>query len=63
MSNFDAYLLSKKINAESFRLQDPVRYQEWEKLHTEVHVASFEAQKKFLINPTRRKYPVVHDKS
>lgn len=64
MTSFEEYLKAKKINASAFLQAEPDRYRAWERLHSQVHVASFEAQKKFLINPTRRKYPVVaHDKS
>lgn len=64
MSTFETYLQSKKIDANAFQRAEPERFREWEILYSQVHVASFEAQKKFLINPTRRKYPLpVHDKS
>lgn len=64
MNTFESYLQSKKIDAKAFQLGEPTRFAEWEVLYSQVHVASFEAQKKFLINPIRRKFPLpVHDKS
>lgn len=55
---FEEYLLSKKIDAEKFRKSEPQRFDEWKYLFTQMHAESFTAQKKFLINPTRRKYPI-----
>jgi hypothetical protein len=54
--NFDEYLISKKIDAILFERHEPQRFAEWKKLFEQVHPESFTAQKKFLINPTRRKY-------
>ncbi len=55
---FEHYLASKKISPELFKAAEPARYQEWEGIFREVHPESFTAQKKFLINPVRRKYPL-----
>lgn len=56
MMTFDEYLISKKINGASFKANEPDRFNEWKKLFESVHPESFTAQKKFLINPIRRKY-------
>ncbi|MEZ4902182.1 MAG: hypothetical protein R2822_10715 [Spirosomataceae bacterium] len=55
---FDEYLFSKKINLEAFRQQEAERFQEWQSLFVQLHPESFTAQKKFLINDIRRKYPL-----
>jgi hypothetical protein len=53
---FDEYLLSKKIDANKFEKSEPQRFDEWKNLFNQMHAESFTTQKKFLINPTRRKY-------
>lgn len=53
---FDEYLVSKKIDVEKFRKAEPQRYNEWNEVFLQMHPESFTAQKKFLINPIRRKY-------
>jgi len=53
---FDDFLVEKKIDAAEFRKHEPDRWQEWSGLFGQVGVASFTAQKLYLINPTRRKY-------
>ena len=53
---FEAYLISKKIDGQAFEQQEPERYQEWKHLFEQVHPESFTTQKKFLINPIRRRY-------
>lgn len=53
---FAEYLTQKKINAQAFQQAEPERFKEWEQLFGQVHPDSFTAQKKFLINPIRRKY-------
>jgi hypothetical protein len=55
---FDEYLLAKKINADKFKNSEPQRFDEWKHLFFQMHADSFTAQKKFLINPTRRKYQI-----
>ena len=57
-NTFEDYLLSKKINPQAFQLAEPERYAEWQLIFEKVNPESFTMQKKFLINPTRRKYPV-----
>ncbi|WP_304233949.1 hypothetical protein [Jiulongibacter sediminis] len=53
---FAEYLISKKIDGSAFQKAEPERFDEWQKVFEQVHPESFTAQKKFLINPTRRKY-------
>ncbi|MCU0339919.1 MAG: hypothetical protein MUE30_08545 [Spirosomaceae bacterium] len=53
---FEAYLESKKIDTVAFRQHEPERFVEWQMLFQQLHPESFTAQKKFLINDTRRKY-------
>ncbi len=54
--SFEEYLKNKKIDPVKFKTGEPERYVAWEKIFKETHPESFTAQKKFLINPTRRKY-------
>ena len=53
---FEEYLKLKKIDASSFRKADTNRFEEWSNLFETMHPDSFTAQKKFLINETRRRY-------
>lgn len=55
---FEEYLLQKKIDAHVFQRTEPARYAEWKNEFVQLHPASFTAQKKFLLNDTRRKYLV-----
>jgi hypothetical protein len=54
--SFRDYLISKKIDADRFAAAEPQTYTEWAELFARMHPESFTVQKKFLINPTRRKY-------
>jgi hypothetical protein len=54
--SFDEYLISKKIDAKKFLQAEPKRFEEWKDVFQQMHPESFTAHKKFLINPTRRKY-------
>lgn len=56
MMTFTEYLQSKKIDEAKFRKAEPQRFDEWEMLFTQMHPESFTSQKKFLLNPIRRKY-------
>jgi hypothetical protein len=56
--NFDAYLESKKIDSSAFKAADPALWESWETEFSQMHPASFTAQKLYLINPIRRLYPV-----
>ncbi len=53
---FTDYLTSKKIDAVQFAAAEPKTYAEWAELFARMHPESFTVQKKFLLNPTRRKY-------
>jgi hypothetical protein len=53
---FEEYLISKKIDAQKFHQAEAERFDEWKQLFAAMHPESFTAHKKFLINPTRRKY-------
>jgi hypothetical protein len=54
--NFEAYLVSKKIDSEAFRKAEPQLWNDWQKEFGQVHPNSFTSQKLYLINPIRRKY-------
>jgi hypothetical protein len=56
--NFETYLESKKIDSSAFRAADPELWKNWESEFSEMHPASFTAQKLYLINPVRRLYPL-----
>lgn len=58
MSEFEDYLSGKKINPESFKQAEPELWGEWKMLFEQVHPDSFTAQKLFLINAVRRRYPL-----
>ncbi len=53
---FEVYLLDKKIDRQKFQEAEPERFKEWESVFQKVSPDSFTMQKKFLINPIRRKY-------
>lgn len=56
--SFDDYLAKKKIDPKAFRKGESNRYNEFKSLFDQVHPDSFTAQKLFLINKTRRAYPL-----
>lgn len=56
---FEEYLTTKKIEATEFKKSEPQRFDEWKYLFAQMHAESFTAQKKFLINSTRRKYQIM----
>jgi hypothetical protein len=56
---FEEYLKIKKIDSTAFKKADKSRFEEWEELFRTMHPDSFTAQKKFLINETRRRYLAV----
>ncbi len=58
MEGFEEYLIKKKINPAAFKTGDPDRWQDFESLFEKMHPDSFTAQKLFLINAIRRKYPL-----
>ena len=57
---FEEYLKLKKINGAEFSQNDPVRYKEFKTVFEQMHPNSFTAQKLFLINEIRRKFPIGH---
>lgn len=59
MEEFYTFLQNKKIDPGKFEKGDPDRYREFQSLFEQVHPDSLVAQKLFLINQIRRKYPFV----
>jgi len=59
--NFKEYLESKKIDPKEFALKERDLFMELKSVFDQVHPDSFTAQKLFLINPIRRKYPFVEE--
>jgi hypothetical protein len=57
MNAFYDFLKSKKIDPQSFEKGDHLRFEEFRKLFEEIHPNSLIAQKLFLINSIRKKYP------
>lgn len=55
---WEEYLISKKIDSTAFREKESDLWKEWKALFEQVHPNSFTAQKLYLINPIRRKYPL-----
>ena len=53
---FEDYLISKRIDSESFRKAEPELWQTWKVEFEQTHPNSFTVQKLNLINPIRRKY-------
>jgi hypothetical protein len=58
MSEFEKYLIDKKISPEKFKSGEPPVYEEFEMLFMQMHPKSFTAQKLYLINKIRRKYHI-----
>lgn len=56
--NFDDYLISKKIDAEKYRVSAPDQYENLANIFRQVSPKSFTDQKLFLINGIRRMYPL-----
>ncbi|MEQ9300823.1 MAG: hypothetical protein RIF33_19780 [Cyclobacteriaceae bacterium] len=56
--DFEEYLNQKKIDGRAFSKADPNRFGEFKFLFDQMHPNSFTAQKLFLINEIRRKFPV-----
>jgi hypothetical protein len=57
MLNFEDFLKQKKIDSPSFHKNDQELWEEFKRIFEQVHPESFTAQKLFLINRIRRKYP------
>jgi hypothetical protein len=55
---YEAYLVSKKVDSASFKVAEPELWEEWKSAFDQQHPKSFNAQKFYLINPIRRKYPL-----
>lgn len=55
---FEEYLIGKKIDLESFQQKEPILFKNWKTEFSQMHPNSFSAQKLYLINPIRRKYPL-----
>jgi hypothetical protein len=53
---FEKYLEQKNIDSEKFLWENPEQFQELKVIFNQINSESFTAQKKFLINPLRRKY-------
>jgi hypothetical protein len=61
--DFEAYLLSKKIDSAAFLKAERDIWQNWKDEFEQVHPNSFTAQKLYLINPIRRKYPLTQEQA
>jgi hypothetical protein len=53
---FEKYLEEKNIDSEKFLWGNPEQFQELKVIFNQMNPESFTAQKKFLLNPLRRKY-------
>ena len=56
---FADYLKAKKIDQQAFAKHDSNRYAEFLSIFEQIHQDSFTAQKLFLINQIRKKYPLI----
>ena len=56
--SFEEYLVSKKIDSKAFREQAPDQWTAWNAIFEQMHPNSFTAQKLYLINPIRRRFPL-----
>jgi hypothetical protein len=59
---FEIYLTTKKIDASSFKDNEPLMFDRWKKEFDLMHENSFTEQKKFQINKIRRKHQLVHQR-
>lgn len=59
--NFEAYLISKKIDSDAFQKAEAAVWKTWQQEFEQIHPNSFTAQKLYLINPVRRQYPLKHE--
>ncbi len=55
---FEQYLISKKIDSSLFKRHEQTLWQAWEKEFDQISPVSFTAQKLYLINPIRRRFPL-----
>lgn len=58
---FATYLRKKRIDAEMFSREEKDMAAAWENLFLQVHPDSFTAQKLFIINGIRRRYPLAEE--
>lgn len=58
MSDFQEYLSAKKIDSQSFETEAKKVFDEWQGHFEQMSSESFTAQKLFLINNIRRKFPL-----
>jgi hypothetical protein len=58
-NRFLDFLARKNIDARSLKENEPALFEKWEHAFAPLHEESFLMQQKFLINPVRRKYPLV----
>ncbi|MEP1034639.1 hypothetical protein [Ekhidna sp.] len=58
---FDEYLAVKKINPAKFKEAEPLQYEEFNQIFSQVHPDSFTQQKLFLINKIRRNYKLLEE--
>ena len=57
MMTFEEYLDSKKIDSSLFREKEHSTFAEWESSFNQMHPNGFTAQKLYLINRIRRRFP------
>lgn len=55
---FSAYLITKKIDEAAWKKAEPDQFGKLKAFFDQVHPDSFTAQKLFLINPIRRRFPL-----
>lgn len=55
---FEDYLIGKKIDSRAFSEKENDLWDSWRLEFEQMHHKSFTAQKLYLINPIRRKYPL-----
>jgi len=55
---FEEYLIGKKIDGERFQQREPELFENWKSEFFQMHPNSFSAQKLYLINPVRRRFPL-----
>ncbi len=56
--SFEDYLKAKRIDASRYKRAESSQYEGFEKLFLQMHPDSFTAQKLFLINGIRRRFPL-----
>ena len=57
--SFEEYLAQKKIDSQRFKLADPHKFEEYEKIFLQVSPDSFTMQKLNVINFIRREFPLI----